>query len=238
MSDAKEKLKALQLTLDKLEKTYGKGTVMKLSDEKVIDVPAISTGSLGLDLALGVGGIPRGRITEIYGPESSGKTTLTLHCIAEAQKKGGIAAEKMILWVFSGVAAIMLVIAIFSSFGVISKISKEESANGRVMDMIVKVQYMTDEEGRQLPSENFYYPVVEFRSSDGRRHYVQLVEGSSPASFEIGEDVTILYDPEHPLDARIKSVGSSLLLWVLPGITGILGLSFLVAVLVVHRFLI
>jgi recombination protein RecA len=92
MSDAKEKLKALQLTLDKLEKTYGKGTVMKLSDEKVVDIPTISTGSLGLDIALGVGGIPRGRITEIYGPESSGKTTLTLHCIAEAQRKGGLAA--------------------------------------------------------------------------------------------------------------------------------------------------
>ena len=92
MSDAKEKLKALQLTIDKLEKTYGKGTVMKLSDEKVVDIPAIPTGSLGLDIALGIGGIPRGRIVEIYGPESSGKTTLTLHCIAEAQKKGGLAA--------------------------------------------------------------------------------------------------------------------------------------------------
>jgi len=87
-----EKLKALQLTIEKLEKTYGKGTVMKLSDEKVMDVPAISTGSIGLDVALGIGGIPRGRITEIYGPESSGKTTLTLHCIAEAQKAGGMAA--------------------------------------------------------------------------------------------------------------------------------------------------
>lgn len=87
-----EKLKALQLTIDKLEKTYGKGTVMKLSDNKVLDVPAISTGSLGLDMALGVGGIPRGRVIEIYGPESSGKTTLTMHCIAEAQKAGGLAA--------------------------------------------------------------------------------------------------------------------------------------------------
>ena len=86
MSDAKEKLKALQLTIDKLEKTYGKGTVMKLSDEKVMDVPAISTGSIGLDVALGIGGIPRGRVTEIYGPESSGKTTLTLHCIAASMK--------------------------------------------------------------------------------------------------------------------------------------------------------
>ena len=87
-----EKLKALQLTIDKLEKTYGKGAVMKLSDNKVLDIPAISTGSLGLDMALGIGGIPRGRVIEIYGPESSGKTTLTLHCIAEAQKAGGLAA--------------------------------------------------------------------------------------------------------------------------------------------------
>ncbi len=92
MSDNKEKLKALQLTLDKLDKTYGKGTVMKLSDERVVDVPAISTGSLGLDIALGIGGIPRGRVIEVYGPESSGKTTLAMHCIAEAQKKGGLAA--------------------------------------------------------------------------------------------------------------------------------------------------
>jgi recombination protein RecA len=92
ISETKEKMKALQLTIDKLEKTYGKGTVMKLSDNKIVDIPAISTGSLGLDIALGVGGIPRGRVTEIYGPESSGKTTLTLHCIAEAQKKGGVAA--------------------------------------------------------------------------------------------------------------------------------------------------
>ncbi len=92
MSEQKEKFKALQLTIDKLEKTYGKGTIMKLSDEKVTDIPVISTGSIGLDIALGVGGIPRGRVTEIYGPESSGKTTLTLHCIAEAQKAGGLAA--------------------------------------------------------------------------------------------------------------------------------------------------
>ncbi|AEL24272.1 MULTISPECIES: recombinase RecA [Cyclobacterium] len=92
MSGNTEKLKALQLTLDKLEKTYGKGTVMKLSDNVVLDVPAISTGSLGLDMALGIGGVPRGRVIEIYGPESSGKTTLSMHCIAEAQKAGGLAA--------------------------------------------------------------------------------------------------------------------------------------------------
>lgn len=92
MADAKEKLKALQLTLDKLEKTYGKGTVMKLGDNPIEQIEAISTGSLGLDIALGIGGLPKGRVVEIYGPESSGKTTLAIHAIAEAQKKGGIAA--------------------------------------------------------------------------------------------------------------------------------------------------
>jgi len=93
MSSEKDaKLKALKLTLDKLDKTYGKGAVMKMGDSIVQDVEVISSGSLGLDVALGVGGYPRGRVIEIYGPESSGKTTLTLHAMAEAQKNGGIAA--------------------------------------------------------------------------------------------------------------------------------------------------
>ncbi len=93
MANEKEaKLKALNLTLDKLEKTYGKGTIMKLGDKKVANVDAISTGSLGLDIALGIGGLPKGRVIEIYGPESSGKTTLAIHTIAECQKQGGIAA--------------------------------------------------------------------------------------------------------------------------------------------------
>lgn len=87
-----EKLKALQLTLDKIEKGYGKGTIMKLGDNAIDDVQVIPSGSLGVDLALGVGGYPRGRVIEIYGPESSGKTTLAIHAIAEAQKAGGIAA--------------------------------------------------------------------------------------------------------------------------------------------------
>ncbi len=88
----KEKLKALQLTIDKIEKNFGKGAIMKMGDEAVVEVPTISTGSLGIDLALGIGGFPKGRIIEIYGPESSGKTTLAIHAIAEAQKAGGIAA--------------------------------------------------------------------------------------------------------------------------------------------------
>jgi len=93
MSKEKEaKLKALGLAVDKLEKTYGKGTIMKLGDKQVVDAEAISTGSLGLDIALGIGGLPKGRVVEIYGPESSGKTTLAIHTIAECQKKGGIAA--------------------------------------------------------------------------------------------------------------------------------------------------
>jgi recombination protein RecA len=92
MSDAQEKLKALKLTIDRLEKTYGKGVVMKMDETRTVQVDTVSTGSLGLDLALGVGGFPRGRIIEIYGPESSGKTTVALHTIAEAQKKGGICA--------------------------------------------------------------------------------------------------------------------------------------------------
>lgn len=92
LNQNKEKLKALQLTMDKIEKSYGKGSIMKLGDRVVELVPSISSGSIGLDIAMGVGGYPKGRIIEIYGPESSGKTTLAIHAIAEAQKAGGIAA--------------------------------------------------------------------------------------------------------------------------------------------------
>jgi recombination protein RecA len=90
--EREEKLKALSLTMDKLDKTYGKGTIMRLGDKQVEAVDVISTGSLGLDIAVGIKGLPKGRIVEIYGPESSGKTTLAIHCIAECQKQGGIAA--------------------------------------------------------------------------------------------------------------------------------------------------
>jgi recombination protein RecA len=92
VNENKEKLKALQLTLDKIEKAYGKGTVMKLGDEAIEAMEFIPTGSIGLDAALGIGGLPRGRVIEIYGPEASGKTSLAIHVIAEAQKRGGLAA--------------------------------------------------------------------------------------------------------------------------------------------------
>ena len=92
MKPNEEKLKALKLTMDRLEKVYGKGIVMKLGDSKTISLDSFSTGSLGLDFALGIGGYPKGRIIEVFGPESSGKTTLAIHAIAEVQKKGGIAA--------------------------------------------------------------------------------------------------------------------------------------------------
>ena len=90
--DQDAKQKALQLTVDRLEKQYGKGVVMKMGDKQVVEVETIATGSLSLDLASGINGLPKGRVIEIYGPESSGKTTLAIHAIAEAQKKGGIAA--------------------------------------------------------------------------------------------------------------------------------------------------
>jgi recombination protein RecA len=90
--EKKEKLKALQMTLDKLDKAYGKGTIMKLGDSKIMAAEVISTGSLGLDIALGIGGLPKGRVVEIYGPESSGKTTLAIQAIASSQRNGGIAA--------------------------------------------------------------------------------------------------------------------------------------------------
>ena len=91
MSNA-EKLKALKLTMDKIDKDYGKGSVMMMNEKSQDAMEVISTGSIGLDAALGVGGLPKGRIIEIYGPESSGKTTLAIHVIAEAQKRGGMCA--------------------------------------------------------------------------------------------------------------------------------------------------
>src|SRR5688572_31402827 len=95
MSTNNEKLKALKLTIDKIEKDYGKGSVMMMNEKGIHEMEVVSTGSIGLDVALGIGGLPRGRVVEIYGPESSGKTTIATHVIAEAQKKGGMCAIKI-----------------------------------------------------------------------------------------------------------------------------------------------
>jgi len=152
----------------------------------------------------------------------------------ELEQVDKVPFEKIILWVFSGIATLMLLIAGIASVGNILKLNKEESAPGRVVDMIARREYV-NEQDRVV--QEYYYPVVEYVSIDGKGHSVQLSEGSSSPSYEIGDDVTVLYDPEHPLDARIKSFGSSALMWILPGITGILGIAFLVGVLTVRKFM-
>jgi hypothetical protein len=152
----------------------------------------------------------------------------------EANKKSTANVEKLILGVFTGVAMLMLLIALISSFSAISKMNKEASAPGRVVDMVKQREYV-NEQDRVV--QDYYYPVVEFTSADGRRHSAQMSEGSSSPSYEVGDDVTVRYDPDHPLDARIESFGSNALMWILPGITGILGICFLGAVLAVRRFI-
>jgi hypothetical protein len=152
----------------------------------------------------------------------------------EAHEKSSAGAEKIILGVFSGVAILMLLIAAISSWSAIRKMSREASAPGRVVEIVQRRQYV-NEQDRVV--EEYYFPVVRFISADGRSHSVQMTEGSSAPSHEVGDEVTVLYDPEHPLEARIQSMGSSLLMWILPGITGILGLAFLGAVLVVRKLM-
>ena len=152
----------------------------------------------------------------------------------EAHKKTSASAEKLILGIFAGVAILMLGIAAVSSASAILKMNSEESAPGRVLEIIQRREYV-NEQDRVV--QDYYFPVVEYVSADGRRHTVHMTEGSSVPSHEVGDQVTVLYDPQHPLEARIQSFGSSALMWVLPGITGILGLGFLGAVLAVRKFM-
>ena len=152
----------------------------------------------------------------------------------ETPEVNGASVEKLILSAFTGVAALMLLIAGIASFNNILKISREESAPGRVVEIIERREYV-NEQDRII--EEYYYPVVEFVASDGKRRSVQLSEGSSSPQYEVGEEVTVLYDPKHPLEARIKSFGSSALMWILPGITGILGVAFLAAVIAVRKLM-
>jgi hypothetical protein len=150
----------------------------------------------------------------------------------EAHKKSSAQAEKIILGVFTGVAILMLLIAFVSSASAILKMNREESAPGRVVEIIERREYV-NEQDRVV--QDYYYPVVEYVSKDGRPHSVHMTEGSSAPQHEVGDEVTVLYNPERPLEARIKSVGSYALMWILPGITGLLGLAFLGAVIVVQR---
>lgn len=150
----------------------------------------------------------------------------------DVERMSKVPVEKIVLWFFSGISMLMLLVAGISSYSALSKLNRELESPGRVVDMIERRQYV-NEQDRIV--EEFYYPVIDYVSSDGKRHVVQLSEGSNPASYEIGDEVTVLYEPEDPLDARIKSFESSALMWVLPAITGILGIAFLVAVLTVLK---
>jgi hypothetical protein len=151
---------------------------------------------------------------------------------SEVQQNQGVAIEKIILPIFTGVAILMLLIAAIATVSNISKINREESAPGRVTDVIMERSYI-NEEDRVV--QEFYYPVVQFIARDGKRRNVKMNEGSSSPSHEVGDDVIVLYEPDHPIEARIKSLSSTIGMWILPGITGILGLGFLVAVLAVVK---
>lgn len=150
----------------------------------------------------------------------------------EAKQNQGTPIEKIILPIFTGVAILMLLIAALSSISNIRKIDREESAPGRVVDVRMERSYVNQED---RVVEEFYYPVVQYVASDGKRREVKMSEGSSSPEYEVGDEVVVLYEPDHPIDARIKSLGSTALMWILPGITGILGIGFLIAVLAVVK---
>ena len=140
--------------------------------------------------------------------------------------------ERWVLGGFTAIAVIALLITVFSTFSNIQKIGKEESTPGRVVDVITRRE-VVDPQNNIV--RDYYYPVIEFTPIDGHKRTVQVSEGSDSAFYEKGDEVTVAYDPEHPLDARIKSAGSSALMWILPSITGILGIAFAGAVFVVRK---
>jgi hypothetical protein len=149
----------------------------------------------------------------------------------EQMQKESNKAEQIILWVFSGVAALMLLIAGIATFSNLATIVAERSAPGRVVDVVVKREYVNEQD--RVVTET-YYPVVGFTADDGHRRTVQMSVGSSAPEYEKGNEVTVRYNPKHPLEARIDSFSSNTLMWILPAITGVLGLGFLGAVLAVR----
>jgi hypothetical protein len=149
-------------------------------------------------------------------------------------QKASADGTKIVVTIFSGVAVLMLLIAGIASFSNLQQLAKEASAPGRVVEVVSRREYINQQDRIY---QDFYYPVVEFTAADGRTRTLQMSEGSNPPSYETGDEVVVLYNPEKPLDVRIQSFGSSALMWILPGITGILGAAFLGAVVVVRRFL-
>ncbi len=152
----------------------------------------------------------------------------------EARKNAVEKTEKILVRVFFGVAALTLLISAVASFFNIRKLSREASAPGVVVEIVQKRQYVNEQD---RVYEDFYFPVVEFRATDGKTRRAQMTEGSNFPSYEVGEQVVVLYDPNHPLNARIKSAGSAILMWILPGITGVLGISFAAAAWMISAFL-
>ena len=154
----------------------------------------------------------------------------------ELEQIDKVPVEKIVLGVFTGVAVLMLLIAGIASYRNIVQVNREESVPGVVVDMTVRPDY-ADDNSNEVVGE-IHFPVVSFTAKDGKRHNnVQLSEGSFPPSYEVGDEVMVRYDPDKPLDARIDSAGSTALMWVLPAITGVLGLGFLVAVIAVGRLM-
>jgi hypothetical protein len=140
--------------------------------------------------------------------------------------------ERWVLGGFTAIAVVMLLITAIATFFNIQKIAKEESAPGRVVDVVVQRE-VVDQQNNIV--RDYYFPVVEFVALDGRKRTAQLSEGSDSPYYEKGDEITVRYDPDHPLDARIKSASSNALIWILPVITGILGIAFAFAVIVVRK---
>jgi flagellar basal body-associated protein FliL len=149
-------------------------------------------------------------------------------------RKNAAQGSRIVMGIFTGVALLMLAIAGIASFFNLQKLGSEASAPGRVVEVVSQRQYINEQDHVY---EDYYYPVVEFTAADGRTRTVQMSEGSNPPSYETGEEVVVLYNPQKPIDARIQSTDSAVLMWILPGITGVLGLAFLVAVWVVRTLM-
>jgi hypothetical protein len=175
----------------------------------------------------------REKILELISMSSGEDLEKEFEAEVRALERQSAGAPKIIVSIFLAVGVLMLVIAFISTVSTIRALAREASAPGQVVDMTMR---QSRDSETQVISE-YYYPVVEFSLPDGTPKRVQLSEGSWPPEYEIGQPVTILYDPGKPLDARIRSASSTVLKWILPGITGIVGVAFLGITLIVSRFL-